>query len=306
MEGITHEWIYTHVVPSIRFRFKNDNRLCYVLGLSLLYAAMTEGDKQILVPELIRRRIRFAYHQLGQDKLQPVQKIPLLVQRKDDQLDINEYIEIDGLSQVGMIDGSVAHMEYFQSILVWMNQLEHLMNNYAAQSEASLSDMRSFITQKVRILNNNIRIFGGTMEGSFRIQQANTGRRLQRIDHNHIEDEIEPMEVADMATLSSNPRSLMELWREFQFGIDGRKAVQNFTVEERNRTQGGIKQKYYQQRFVWNAIDHLIRSGMTAKAAIGKLRDVYGHNTSVTRIIEQIRRDKKIYEQIGGYHPNLV
>ena len=112
VEGITHEWIYTHVVPSIRSRFENDNRLCYVLGLSLLYAAMTEGDKQILVPELIRRRIRFAYHQLGQDELQPVQKIPLLVQRKDDQLDINEYIEIDGLSQVGMIDGSVAHMVY--------------------------------------------------------------------------------------------------------------------------------------------------------------------------------------------------
>jgi len=242
----------------------------------------------------------------GKDKLQPVQKIPLLVQRKDDQLDINEYIDIDGLSQVGIIDGSVAHMEYFQSILVWMNQLEHLMNNYAAQSEASLSDMRSFITQKVRILNNNIRIFGGTMEGSIRIQQANTGRRLQRINYNHIEDEIEPMEVADMATLSSNPRSLMELWREFQFGIDGRKAAQNFTVEERNRTQGGIKQKYYRQRFVWNAIDHLIRSGMTAKAAIGKLRDVYGHNTSVTRIIKQIRRDKKIYKQIGGYHPNLI
>ena len=97
------------------------------------------------------------------------------------------------------------------------------MNNHASQCEANLSEIRGFINQKTKILNNNIRIFGGTIEGGFRIQHGNTGRVLQRIGMGLDEGKLEPMEVTNIATLSNNPRSLVELWREYQFGIDGRK-----------------------------------------------------------------------------------
>jgi len=118
VEGITNEWLYEYVVPSIRLRFENDNRLCKILGLSLLYAALTEGENQVLVPESIRRRIKSAYDRLGQEEVQPVRKIPLIVTRKDDSVEINEYVEIGENFRMDQISGGVASLEYFQSILI--------------------------------------------------------------------------------------------------------------------------------------------------------------------------------------------
>ena len=31
-----------------------------------------------------------------------------------------------------------------------------------------------------------------------------------------------------------NPRTLEVLWREYKFGVDGRKSAEQFTIEERN------------------------------------------------------------------------
>ena len=109
-----------------------------------------------------------------------------------------------------------------------------------------------------------------------------------------------------MATLSSSPRSLMELWREFEFGIDGRKPASQFTIAERNNRSGGIKQKYYRRKDVWDAISCLIRGGHTIQSAIVRIREIYGQSASITQIIENIRRDRQTYKNNGGYHPNLV
>ena len=162
--------------------------------------------------------------------------------RRDDQLQIDEYVEIGGVAAMGQLHIGVANLEYFQSILVHTNQLERRMSIHAARAEANFSEMRSFIQQKTQILNNNIQVFGGTIEGGFRLQHANTGRQLHRLEDAPVEA-LELMHGVDMATLSNNPKSLVELWREYQFGIDGRKAAQNFTTAERNRRTGGIKQK---------------------------------------------------------------
>ena len=306
VNGITNEWLFEHVIPAIRFRFENDDQLCSILGKSLLYAALSEKENQIVVPESIRIQIKTAYNQLRQEEPQPVQKIPLIVTRRDDSVEINEYVDIGREIQIGQIHGGVASLEYFQSMLIRLNQLEHIINVHAAQSESNMSEMRQFINKKVKVLNNNIRNFGGSIEGSFRIQGANAGRTFQRISMGDSESALEPLIVENMATLSHNPRSLVELWREYQFGIDGRKPARDFTPQERNNRVGGIKQKYYRRRFVWNAIKYLISTGMTSQSAIAKLRDLYGHSTSISNIIEKIRRDKNEYGENGGYHPNLV
>ena len=132
--------------------------------------------------------------------------------------------------------------------------------------------------------------------------RANAGRALQRLGANNAN--VEPLQVANMATLSGNPRSLRELWQEYQFGISGRKPASQFTPAERNNRAHGLKQKYYRRRHVWDTIKRLVANGHTVDAAIGKIRDVYGHSVSVTRIIDGIIRDKKRYA--GGIHPNLA
>jgi hypothetical protein len=47
-------------------------------------------------------------------------------------------------------------------------------------------------------------------------------------------DEAALMEVLNHVQLSSQPRDLITLWREYQFGLNGRKAARQFTTQERN------------------------------------------------------------------------
>jgi len=51
-------------------------------------------------------------------------------------------------------------------------------------------------------------------------------------------------------TLSRLPRSLFDLWAEYDVGIGGRKAAKDFTAAERGR----VKYNYHQRKVVWNVI----------------------------------------------------
>jgi Transcriptional activator of glycolytic enzymes len=100
------------------------------------------------------------------------------------------------------------------------------------------------------------------------------------------------------ATLSPTPRNVYELWQEYQVGIGGRKAARLFTSRERG---GNTKYKYHRRLVIWRIISGLVRGGMTADAAIDSIYAIYGHQTSVTTIINQIRKQKND----GTLNPNL-
>ena len=92
------------------------------------------------------------------------------------------------------------------------------------------------------------------------------------------EDELVPLQEVTPATLSNNPRSLHLLWQEYKFGINGRKPAEQFTLEERNMP--ATKQKYYRRNLVWQTMARLVRGGLTAEIAIGRLHSVYGYDSS--------------------------
>jgi len=91
------------------------------------------------------------------------------------------------------------------------------------------------------------------------------------------------------------------MWREYTFGLAGRKPARLFTTAERNRKE--IRQKYYRRNVIWQCMDRLVRAGRTPERAADELYRIYGHKTPVTRISELIVQDKKRFD--GGYHPNL-
>jgi hypothetical protein len=140
-------------------------------------------------------------------------------------------------------------------------------------------------------------MFGGVMECGFRVQRANTGGNLQRLTS----DPIGKVHNRNTAVLCKRPRSLKELWMEYKFGIDGNKPAEQFTSKERNNVAGGIKQRYYRRRVVWNCIERLINQGHTLDAAVTKIRGCYGNRMSVTQVINAMLRDRRI----TGGHPNL-
>jgi hypothetical protein len=53
-------------------------------------------------------------------------------------------------------------------------------------------------------------------------------QRTTKITYNEPGYEAAPMETSNDAQLSSQPRDLITLWREFQFGLNGRKAGRQF------------------------------------------------------------------------------
>ena len=74
------------------------------------------------------------------------------------------------------------------------------------------------------------------------------------------------------ATLMPKPSSLHNLWQEYMHGV---------------------WHKYHQRKIVWDLIAGLVRQGHTADTAIDIIYAIYGGQTSVTNIINGLKRDQK-------------
>jgi hypothetical protein len=95
--------------------------------------------------------------------------------------------------------------------------------------------------------------------------------------------------VVGGGTLSPLPRTLYDLWVEYQTGIGGRKPARDFTARER----GADKYRFYRRKHVWDIVVHLVNAGIQARVAIDRIYDHYGANKPVTRIIRDIMQDKR-------------
>lgn len=103
-------------------------------------------------------------------------------------------------------------------------------------------------------------------------------------------------------SLSMNPTSLMDLWKEYKFGIDGRKPAQQFTRKERN-SSNAIKQTYSRRNQVWSVMNWLVKSGLNPEEACQEIISLYG-KLSVTNYIDCIIKDKK-RNPVSKCHPKL-
>ena len=99
-----------------------------------------------------------------------------------------------------------------------------------------------------------------------------------------------------LANLYRSPKSLFDLWQEYQFGLNGEKPAKDFNSQERGKN----KSMYYRRKVFWDIIRNLGNAGFTSDVAIDKVYDVYGRGTSVTAILLMMVRDRKT-----GGNPNL-
>ena len=103
--------------------------------------------------------------------------------------------------------------------------------------------------------------------------------------------------MTNPATLMPNPKSLFDLWTEYLFGVGGRKPARLFSETERGR----VKYKYTRRKVIWDVVRDLVSLGHSSQRAIDMIYNVYGPQTSVTDIINRMRKDKKN----GTLNPNL-
>ena len=87
----------------------------------------------------------------------------------------------------------------------------------------------------------------------------------------------------------SAPRTLYDLWVEYQTGIGGRKPARDLTARERSAD----KYRFYRWKQVWDIVANLVNAGVQARVAIDRIYGHYGANKPVTRIIKEIMEDKR-------------
>ena len=151
--------------------------------------------------------------------------------------------------------------------------------------------------RQFRTINSNLRRMA--LQPARRVNNGNGGAGGADGGAQNV-DVVAANGIDPAASLSPTPRTLFDLREEYQHGLGGRKAARLFTAQERGRN----KFKYSRRKVVWATIATLVlvRSGFTANVAMDRIYQVYGGNSTVTSIINRLRRDK----MNDTVHPLLV
>ena len=128
---------------------------------------------------------------------------------------------------------------------------------------------RATILNQLQIMNKNVKRINNQPG---RMLAAAAGRRDENLNllagvvvGRHVDVDEPPI-----ASLSTMPRNLYELWREYTHGIGGRKAACHFSYHDRGR----VRHKYHRRNVVWKIIDGLVKLGNSAETAIDRIHAV--------------------------------
>ena len=314
--NVTTAFLLETVAPGIAaFYPEQHNKVAEVLALPLLWAAFEPSCEHRMAPE-VRNRIRNAYDSIRGDNpldYNPVEKVLLHIYRIENSVLIDEVIplnpenvDVAGGNQQNLTQAQSVqqHCEQLQSIMIQIHQLNLKQAEFSQQIEAQFGSLRLHLQRQLDILNRNMRRLqvqpAIVVRDALRPRQPVVGAAPTNNDNNTNNarnQRANPVfEAEERAELSPRPKSLMELWTEFMFGIGGRKPAKDFTPSER----GKCRHKYCRRKLVWDCIKRHVNCGYTPNAACERIHQCYGYNLSVTMIINAFKRDK----QRGG-HPNL-
>lgn len=106
----------------------------------------------------------------------------------------------------------------------------------------------------------------------------------------------EEVDYRDPNAVLGRPKTLLMLWHEYLYGLDGHKPAKDFTPAER----GKVKSKYSRRKCFWTVMVKLIRAGYNELSAIDLIHQAYGTGKPVTHIINELQKAKT-----HGYHPHI-
>ena len=289
-------FLLTHVVPNVRRRMSES--CSFILGKALLwymYSPNNAVPQDFAAP--IKQELNEILRSAGNTNVDdpdfnPVKKVPVVVSGDEGSV----FIEVidEELAVVGTnnrIAGGTGIREQLLTLQSGISQLRRDSQDIKLTQGVD----RSTIMNELKMIHRNIKRIGnqpGRMMAAAAGQRAENLNLLAGVVAGRA-DVIEP----PTASLSPMPRNLFELWREYSHGIGGRKPAELFSHHEKGR----VKHKYHRRNVVWRIIDGLIKRGFTAETAIDRIHAIYGSQTSVTNIINGLKRDKKA----GTLSPSL-
>lgn len=280
--NLSDNWIRAHVVPQITSVYDDD--LALILGKAILWLCYSELSDR--VPANILDRVRQSYNNIRQldEGVNPVVKHLLVITGFDAVVQINEVDNQDGDVHVGAQNADeMTTRQLLQALLAQLTVIQREITNLNRQREND----RGTQARQVQVLNQNIRRL--------------VINPIRRLNQQQIQNEpvappgpnavpLAPIVQGPPADLSSTPRTVYELWEEYQNGTGGRKAARLFTAQER----GKVKHKYCRRKVVWDVIAARIRAGDTAQVACDRIYSAYGQATPLTTIINRMKTDRRL------------
>ena len=280
------------VVPNIRKRMSESCTL--VLGKALLWYLFSpecmEACEYIPALAAMRHQVRRQFFEIARAAdvsgieevdYNPIRKVPVIVSGDQGSVMI-ETLDADVLAgapghRVGGVGSAAAIQDQLLAIQSSLSQVRQDAN----ESKNSINMQFGNINNQLLIMNGNFKRMGKQpvrmmAEAAAVIQEHEGGPAICAAP---------PL----IASLSVAPRSLFELWEEYQVGIGGRKPAKQFTHHER----GCVKHRYHLRNIVWQVILGLVRQGHSDQRAIDLIYNIYGGGTSVTNVIRALKRDIK-------------
>ena len=319
-------FLLSNVVPNIRKRMSE--AVALVLGKALLWMIFSPYDEaHHVIPQDFKQRIQMEWKEIisatvvGVDcedaRYNPIKRVPVvvtgdhgcvyidIVPTLDENGDVED--EFGGILGIGAggaggrgVGGMAATTGGLVAQLLAVQSLAGQIRRELQELRANQMADRVTVQKCFTTVNANIRRIA--LQPGVRGPVGTMRQQSGGNDDDRTVDAALLLATAGVgaapASLSPNPKNLYELWHEYQVGLGGRKAAKLFTAQERG---GKVKHKYHRRNVIWTMVSGLVRSGMTADTAIDAIYAVYGQQTSVTTIINAIKRDKK-----GGMlNPNL-
>lgn len=270
--NLSDDWLCEYAVPHIAQKMSPG--VAAVLGKAFMWACY-EPSLSGFVPSVLSERLKQAYCNIPagpclRDRECPVKRVELIVTGHEGEVHIDE-LE-DAAEENGATRTRAASSRELAAIYSKVVSLERRLIDSVNNQTRSYTDMTSYI----RKIQSNIRRFANFPVRSIGATRRGTDEALRR------------ERDGPTATLTKNPRDLYTLWKEYEFGVGGRKPARQFTSIER----GKCKYTYSKRKVIWNVIDRMVRGGYTAQVACDRIYDIYGR-LSLTKLVLEIRKDEK-------------
>ena len=294
--GITVDWLFEHVVPNISKVYCRD--VGKIFGSALLWACM-DVEGLTFVPRKLSDKIIQAYSRVKVKDGNPVQKIRLYCRRNEmnDTLMIDEdipyHVEASAASEENhpvLTNGTAVitarNFGLQEEIIANRRHLKYMEASISTEINSLRHEIRDSLNKVHRAVNRISPLGLSAPARHSTTTMSSTGNiRGVMVNRNNETDG----QTGPLATLSPHPRTLSDMWLEYEVGLGGRKAAKDFTSAERGR----CKSKYCRRNVFWTKVNEMIRRGYTSLTAIDKIQEVHGKQLSPTEIIKCLQDDKK-------------
>ena len=132
--------------------------------------------------------------------------------------------------------------QLLQGILLQVGQTRQAVSLLHMHVDNQFQAMKTWQQRQNVLINSNIRRFGGTIQGAFARQDPQQAANRRNAA---AQQEQQPALEDGTAELSPCPRTLMDLWNEWKFGLGNRKPAEQFTARNVVASNGDKRKKQF-------------------------------------------------------------